>query len=107
MIKSVYGIFFDNTYHSYFNFGGGADEELFHFGADDGEMNYYFFGGSSVENILKDYTDLTGRTPMPPLWSLGYQQCRWGYANTIELLNIARTLREKRLPADVVYMDVG
>jgi len=104
--KVCYGIFFDNTHHSYFNFGGGADEELFHFGADDGEMNYYFFGSSTVENILKDYTALTGRTPMPPLWSLGYQQCRWGYANTTELLNVAKTLREKRIPADVVYMDI-
>jgi alpha-glucosidase len=101
-----YGTFFDNTHHSYFNFGGGADEELYHFGADDGEMNYYFFGGSSVSQILKDYTFLTGRTPMPPLWSLGYQQCRWGYANENELLSIAKTLRDKKLPSDVVYMDI-
>lgn len=101
-----YGTFFDNTHHSYFNFGGGADEELYHFGADDGEMNYYFFGGPTVGKILEDYTALTGRTPMPPMWSLGYQQCRWGYANSEELLNIARTLREKKLPADVVYMDI-
>jgi len=101
-----YGIFFDNTHHSYFNFGGGADEELFHFGADDGEMNYYFFGGPTVPEIIKDYTTLTGRTPMPPLWSLGYQQCRWGYENSNELLGIAKTLREKKLPSDVVYMDI-
>jgi alpha-glucosidase len=101
-----YGTFFDNTHHSYFNFGGGADEELYHFGADDGEMNYYFFGGPSVPQILKDYTALTGRTPMPPLWSLGYQQCRWGYADEDELLNIAKTLRDKKLPSDVVYMDI-
>lgn len=104
--KICYGTFFDNTHLSYFNFGGGADEELYHFGADDGEMNYYFFGGPTVEQILKDYSELTGRTPMPPIWSLGYQQCRWGYANSNELLNIARTLREKRIPADVVYMDI-
>lgn len=101
-----YGTFFDNTHHSYFNFGGGADEELYHFGADDGEMNYYFFGGPTVQQILKDYTALTGRTPMPPLWSLGYQQCRYGYANSTELLDVVRTLREKKLPADVVYMDI-
>jgi alpha-glucosidase len=104
--KLCYGTFFDNTHQSYFNFGGGADEELYHFGADDGEMNYYFFGGATVQEILKEYTALTGRTPMPPLWSLGYQQCRWGYANSAELLNIAKTLRDKKLPSDVVYMDI-
>jgi alpha-glucosidase len=101
-----YGIFFDNTHHSYFNFGGGADEELYHFGADDGEMNYYFFGGATVPQLLKEYTALTGRTPMPPLWSLGYQQCRWGYASSKELISLAKTLREKRFPSDVVYMDI-
>jgi alpha-glucosidase len=105
--KRVYGIFFDNTHKSYFNFGGGADEELFHFGADDGEMNYYFFGGSSVEQIIKDYTILTGRTTMPPLWSLGFQQSRWGYDNQDQLLNIAKTFREKKMPADVIVSDIN
>ncbi len=103
----TYGIFFDNSNKSYFNFGGGADEELFHFGADDGEMNYYFFGGSTVASIIKDYTNLTGRTPMPPLWSLGFQQSRWGYDNQEQLLTIAKTFREKKMPADVIVSDIN
>ena len=105
--KLTYGIFFDNCFKSYFNFGGGADEELFHFGADDGEMNYYFFGGSTVASIIKDYTTLTGRTPMPPMWSLGFQQSRWGYDNQGQLLTIAKTFREKRMPADVIVSDIN
>ena len=103
----TYGIFFDNSNKSYFNLGGGADEELFHFGADDGEMNYYFFGGSTVASIIKDYTNLTGRTPMPPLWSLGFQQSRWGYDNQEQLLTIAKTFREKKMPADVIVSDIN
>ncbi len=103
----VYGIFFDNTHKSYFNFGGGADEELFHFGADDGEMNYYVFGGSTVSAILKDYTQLTGRTPMPPLWSLGFQQSRWGYDSQEQLMEIAQNFRKKRMPADVIVSDIN
>lgn len=102
----AYGIFFDNTHKSYFNFGGGADEDIFHFGADDGEMNYYFFGGSSVQQIIKDYTELTGRTPMPPMWSLGFQQSRWGYNSQQQLLDIAKTFRDKKLPADVIVSDI-
>ncbi|MDP4263394.1 MAG: glycoside hydrolase family 31 protein [Bacteroidota bacterium] len=105
--KVVYGIFFDNTHKSYFNFGGGADEELFHFGADDGEMNYYFFGGSSVQQIIKDYTLLTGRTPMPPLWSLGFQQSRYGYNSQKQLLDVATSFREKQLPADAIVSDIN
>jgi alpha-glucosidase len=105
--KMAYGIFFDNTHKSYFNFGGGVDEEIFHFGADDGEMNYYFFGANTVEQIIKDYTALTGRTTMPPLWSLGFQQSRWGYDNPEQLLTIAKTFREKKLPADVIVSDIN
>ena len=105
--KLTYGIFFDNNFKSYFNFGGGADEELFHFGADDGEMNYYFFGSSTIPAIIKDYTALTGRTPMPPIWSLGFQQSRWGYNSQQQLLTIAKTFREKRLPADVIVSDIN
>jgi alpha-glucosidase len=105
--KAMYGIFFDNTHKSYFNFGGGADEELFHFGADDGEMNYYFFGGSSVQQIIKDYTSLTGRTPMPPLWSLGFQQSRYGYNSQKQLLDVAKSFREKQLPADAIVSDIN
>jgi alpha-glucosidase len=103
----VYGIFFDNTHHSYFNFGGGADEELMHFGADDGEMNYYFFSGHSIPKILESYTTLTGRTAMPPLWSLGFQQSRWGYDSQEQLLQIAQTFRDKRMPADVIVSDIN
>lgn len=102
-----YGIFFDNTNRSYFNFGGGADEQLYHFGADDGEMNYYFFGGSTPAAVIRDYTALTGRTPMPPLWSLGFQQSRWGYDNPKQITDIAQTFRDKKLPADVMVCDIN
>lgn len=105
--KVCYGIFFDNTYKSYFNFGGGANQELFYFGADDGDMNYYIFGGSTVPEIIKDYTALTGRTPMPPLWSLGFQQSRWGYDNPEQLLSIAKTFRDKKMPTDVMVCDIN
>lgn len=104
--QHVYGVFFDNTHHSYVNFGGGADEELFHFGADDGEMNYYFFGASTIPQIITDYTALTGRTTMPPLWSLGFQQSRWGYDSQEQLLDLAKTFRSKKMPCDVIVSDI-
>ena len=76
------------------------------FGADGGDMNYYFFGAQSVAKIIEDYTWLTGRMEMPPLWSLGYQQCRWSYMSAGELLHIAKTFRERQIPADVIYCDI-
>lgn len=105
--NNVYGIFFDNTFKSHFNFGGGADNEIYSFGADAGEMNYYFFGGNTIPKIIEDYTALTGRTPMPPLWSLGFQQSRWGYESQEQMLELAKNFRQKKLPADVLVSDIN
>jgi alpha-glucosidase len=43
---------------------------------------------------------------LPPLWSLGFQQCRYSYYPDYEVLNAARTFREKNIPADVIYLDI-
>lgn len=102
----TYGLFLDNTHKSYFDFGASTDEETSWFGADSGDLNYYFFGAQGVAKIIEDYTWLTGRMEMPPLWSLGYQQCRWSYMSADEVLNIAQTFRKKQIPADVMYCDI-
>ncbi len=104
--KATYGIFFDNTHKSFFNFGASTDESMSYFGAEGGELNYYFFGASSVSKLIEDYTWLTGRMNMPPLWSLGYQQCRWSYKPDTQVLEIAKTFRDKKIPADAIYLDI-
>jgi len=102
----TYGLFFDNTHRSYFDFGATTDEQMSWFGADGGDMNYYFFGAQGVAKIMEDYTWLTGRMEMPPLWSLGYQQCRWSYMSAAEVLDIAENFRKEKIPADVIYCDI-
>ena len=100
-----YGIFFDNSYRSHFNFGA-SNERFAFFGADDGDLNYYFIAGDSVREIVERYTWLTGNMELPPLWSLGYQQCRYSYYPDHKVLNIARSFREKQIPCDVIYLDI-
>lgn len=102
----TYGLFFDNTHKSYFDFGATTDDTMSWFGADAGDMNYYFFGAQSVAQIIEDYTWLTGRMEMPPLWSLGYQQCRWSYTSAAEVLDVAENFRKDKIPADVMYCDI-
>ncbi|AWO01384.1 glycoside hydrolase family 31 [Chitinophaga alhagiae] len=100
-----YGIFFDNTFRSYFNFGA-SNNRFSSFGAAGGEMNYYFIYHKDVAGIVSSYTGLTGRMPMPPLWSLGYQQNRYSYYPDTEVYRIAQTLREKQVPADGITLDI-
>ncbi len=103
-----YGVFFDNTWRSTFDMGK-TDPRRYRFGADGGELNYYVFTGGaerSPANVLRDYTRLTGRTPLPPLWALGYQQSRYSYMSQAKVEEIARTFREKKIPADVIHLDI-
>lgn len=100
-----YGIFFDNTHKTFFNFGA-SNDRFASFSADTGEMNYYFMHGDAVSDILEQYTFLTGRMEMPPLWSIGYQQCRYSYYPDKEVINVANTFREKDIPADAIVFDI-
>lgn len=101
----VYGLFLDNPHRTRFNFGA-ANHRFSSFSADAGAMDYYLFHGETVDEVLRAYTRLTGRTPLPPRWSLGFQQCRYSYFPDTEVLRIARTFREKKIPADVLYLDI-
>lgn len=103
-----YGLFFDNTYRSHFDMGK-SDPRRYSFGADGGELNYYVFTGGAQRtpaSVLRDYTALTGRTALPPRWALGYQQSRYSYLSQAKVEEIARTFRAKKIPADVIHLDI-
>lgn len=100
-----YGMFLDNSYQSDFNFGA-SNDRFSSFGARGGEMNYYFMYAPDIAGIIQAYTNLTGRIHMPPLWSLGYQQNRYSYYPDTEVMRIAQTLREKKIPADGITLDI-
>ena len=101
-----YGIFLDNTYKSHFNFGTSNNNRFSYFSAEAGDMNYYFIHADTVAEIIQQYTVLTGRIEMPPLWSLGFQQCRYSYYPDFEVETLAKTFRDKQIPADVIYLDI-
>ncbi len=100
-----HGVFFDNPWRSSFDFGK-ETANLMSFGADGGEMNYYVIAGPHPAQVMQRYTGLTGRTPLPPKWALGYHQCRFSYYPEAKVREIAQTFREKKIPCDVLYFDI-
>ncbi len=100
-----YGIFFDNTFRSSFDMGK-ESENYYSFGADGGTMDYYFFNGPTPKAVVQQYTELTGKMNLPPKWAIGYQQCRWSYFPDSKVREIANTFRNKRIPCDVLYLDI-
>ena len=101
----TYGLFFDNTYRSSFDFGVESPNR-YAFGAEGGEMNYYFFWGPDPKKVLNRYTDLVGRMPMPPLWALGYHQCRYSYYPDKVVRSITDNFRTRHIPCDAIFLDI-
>ena len=100
-----YGIFFDNTYKTFFDIGK-ENESCLAMEADEGPYNYYFFAGDTIKDVLKLYTNLTGRCPLPQLWTLGYHQSRWSYENKDELIALANNFRKYEIPCDTIHLDI-
>lgn len=102
---AAYGIFLDNTYRSSFDFGK-EFRDAYSFGSADGELDYYFFYGPDPKRVVSDFTALVGRTPLPPLFSLGFQQCRYSYYPEARVREVAGEFRKRHIPADVLYLDI-
>lgn len=100
-----YGIFLDNTYRTRFSFDRRKDR-VSSFSARGGVMNYYFIYGPELPAVTERYTRLTGTPDMPPMWALGYHQCRWSYYPETRVRQLADTFREKEIPCDAIYLDI-
>lgn len=100
-----YGIFLDNSYHSYFDMGKESND-YYYMAADDGNIDYYFFAGEQMSDIISGFTYLTGRMNVPQLFTLGYHQCRWSYSSAEEVRAIADNMRKYKIPCDTIHMDI-
>jgi alpha-glucosidase len=102
--EEMYGIYYDNSYRSVFNFGA-SNKRFTSYSFAGGDRDEFFIHDASLGKILEHYTGLTGRIPLPPEWSLGYQQSRCSYSPEDTVMFIARTLREKKIPVDGIVLD--
>jgi alpha-glucosidase len=101
----AWGFFLDSTTRVEFDLAH-DDPQRAWFGASNGDLIYYVFCGPTPGDVLARYTDLTGHTPMPPLWALGNGQSRFSYETAEEVRQIARSFRERDIPCDTLYFDI-
>jgi len=102
----AYGIFLDNTGRTSFDFANEV-RDAYSFGSEGGDLDYYFIYGPEAKQVISHFTDLVGRTPLPPLWSLGFHRSRYSYDSEARVLDIAKTFRDRRIPLDAIYLDIG
>lgn len=101
----AFGLFFDNTYKSYMDFGK-ESVEYYYFAAEGGNLDYYFLAGPEMTKVVERFTYLTGTTPLPQRWSLGYHQSRFGYETKEDVLEVAENFRRYDIPCDVIHFDI-
>ncbi|HEY6889906.1 MAG TPA: TIM-barrel domain-containing protein [Solirubrobacter sp.] len=95
--------FVDNGYRAAYDF---TAHDAYTYRFEGGQYTEYVFAGPELPTILEAYTWLTGRTAPPPLWALGYHQCRWKAYTQAEVEAVGRRHRELDVPCDALWLDI-
>jgi alpha-D-xyloside xylohydrolase len=99
-----YGILWDN--YSETKFHNMSDTISFLSEAAE-QIDYYFMFGSTIDNEISDYRNLTGKAPLYGKWAYGYWQSKNSYMNSAQLLDIVREYRKRDIPLDNIVQDAG
>ncbi|MFC4557296.1 TIM-barrel domain-containing protein [Virgibacillus kekensis] len=98
------GIYFDNSYRTEFDMQRFRDKMIIK--AEGGAINTYIMLGDEIKETLQYYTMITGRTPLPPKWSLGYHQSRYSYQSQDEVQKVAALFKKYEIPLDCIFLDI-
>ncbi|ADU32029.1 glycoside hydrolase family 31 protein [Evansella cellulosilytica] len=100
----AHGIYFDNTFKTVFDMK--TSDDTYSFSAEGGQLDYYVFAGPSPKEVVAQFSELTGKMPLPPKWALGYHQSRYSYETEEEVRDVVNTFKEKDIPLDAIYLDL-
>lgn len=109
------GIFYNNSYDSIFDVGAertGYWKNYSYFCADGGELDVFFIYGPTIKSVVKNYTDLTGKTKLPPRYSLGYMGSTMYYTELDKdsdktILKFLDKCKEEGIPCDGFFLSSG
>ncbi|HEX2348193.1 MAG TPA: TIM-barrel domain-containing protein, partial [Ktedonobacterales bacterium] len=101
----AWGVFMDSVARSDLD-AGASDPALLSLGVMEEALTYYLFAGPTPADVLRQYTTLTGRMPLPPRWALGFGQSRWSYSPDAYVREVARGFRERGIPCDHLWLDI-
>ncbi|MDR1122075.1 MAG: DUF5110 domain-containing protein, partial [Dysgonamonadaceae bacterium] len=99
---TAFGVIFDSSWKSELT----THSDKIEFNTEGALFRIYIIDRESPQAVLKGLAELTGTIQMPPRWTLGYHQCRFSYSPDTRVREIADTFREKKIPCDVIWMDI-
>ena len=98
---TAFGVIADNTWRQQIDLS-----DSIRFISDGPAFRVIVIKRDSPQEVIKELAELVGKMEMPPLWSLGYQQCRFSYVPDSRIKSVADTFRLKNIPCDVIWMDI-
>jgi alpha-glucosidase len=99
------GFLFDDPGRARFDLGA-DDPARWRYEADGPGLRLFAVAGPGLADVLRRQAGLTGHMPMPPRWALGYHQSRWSYPSRAAVEELASNFRARRIPADVIHLDI-
>jgi alpha-glucosidase len=102
--ERAYGLFTDDAHRLEIDLASGGPR--YRIRTDGRRLDQYLFLGPRISDVVRRYTALTGRAPLPPRWALGYHQSRWGYSPGARVEEIARGFRDRGIPLDAIWLDI-
>lgn len=104
------GVFWFNPSETFVDIadGGsaGSPYKQSHWLSESGEIDFFLLPGPSPAAVYEQYTSLTGRQQLPPLFSLGYHQCRWNYRDEKDVATVEGMFEKLDYPVDVIWLDI-
>ena len=106
MSSRMYGMFYHTSAYSKMSLADHSTRST-QFLSEEPQMDVFVIGGGTPERIQYHYRQLTGFSPMLPLWSFGIWMSRMSYFSADEVNGICRRLRQEHYPCDVIHLDTG
>jgi len=100
-----FGVFVDTPSRSIFDFDYN-DSGIIEITCETKDLNLYIISGDDSYSITKEFLLNIGKSFIPPLYSLGYIQSRWGYTNEEDFKNVLKGYRDLNIPLDGICMDI-
>ncbi|KAL8648214.1 MAG: hypothetical protein Q9210_005123 [Variospora velana] len=85
---------------------GGTTDTQTHWFSENGLLDVFVFLGPTPQDIIKRYSELTGYSQLPQLFSIGYHQCRWNYVTDEDVKDVDRKFDKHNIPYDVIWLDI-
>lgn len=106
LLKSgkAHGAFFLNSNAQEFQINGPSKTLTYR--TIGGIFDIFFFMGDTPSEVVKQYQEVIGRPNLPPFWSLGYHQCRWGYVELADLKNVIANFKKYNIPLETIWNDL-